>query len=116
VDNSPDGKPLQTPSFAIHATRGLIRDQKTRRVAMVVVLTVALMLMVVGSTALRTALDPHEHPFWFLSFWLMCAWLTITAMLLALFDLLMLRTGARKARHELREEMESHTSGNATDR
>ena len=83
---------------------------------MVIVLAVALVLIVLGSTALRTALDPHEHPGWFISFWLICAWLTITAMLLALFDLLMLRADARRARRELHEEMEKETTSSAIDR
>ena len=83
---------------------------------MVIVLTIALILMVVGSTALRTTLNPHERPGWFIFFWLICAWLTITAMLLALFDLLMLRAGARKERRALRDEMEKETTSTATDR
>ena len=116
MENSPGDKPLQTTSFAIHATRGLIRDPKTRRVVMVMVLTIALVLMVVGSTALRTTLDPHQRPGWFIFFWLVCAWLTITAMLLALFDLLMLRVDARKARRELHDEIEKQTPSTAIDR
>jgi heme/copper-type cytochrome/quinol oxidase subunit 2 len=116
TDDSPDDRPLQTTSFAVHATRGLIRDPKTRRIAMVVVLTVALVLMVLGSTVLRAALDPHQRPGWFIFFWLVCAWLTITAMLLALFDLLMLRANARRARRELHEEMEKETPSTALDR
>ena len=113
MDNSPDDKPLQTRSFVVHATRGVIRDPKTRRVAMIIVLTAALLVMIVGSTALRSVLNPHEHPIWFIFFWLMCAWLTLTAVLLALFDLLMLRTDARKARRQLQEEVEKQTTPGA---
>jgi len=73
-------------------------------------LIAALLLMVVGGTLLQPALDPHERPGWFMFFWLVCAWLTITAILLAFFDLLMVRTAGRKATRELREEIERESS------
>ena len=114
TNETPEGKPLQHTSFVIHATRGVIRDQKTRRRVMVFVLTGALVLMIFGTTVLQKVLDPHERPGWFLFFWLVCAWLTTTAILLAVFDLLMLRTDARKAERELRNEMEK-TSGSRAD-
>lgn len=113
--NPPDGKPLQTTSFVVHATRGLIRDQKVRRVTMIIVLTTALFLMILGSTVLQAALNPHEHPGWFIFFWLICAWLTVTAMLLAVFDLLMLRANARRAEREIRADMEHQTTRSPVD-
>ena len=110
TNETPEGKPLQHASFVIHATRGVIRDQKTRRRVMVFVLTAALVLMIFGSTVLQKVLNPRERPGWFLFFWLVCAWLTTTAILLAAFDLLMLRAEARKAKRELRKEMERTSS------
>src|ERR1041385_6397619 len=89
TNETPEGKPLQHTSFVIHATRGVIRDRKTRRRVMVLVLTAALILMIFGSAVLQKVLYPREHPGWFLFFWLVCAWLTTTAILLAAFDLLM---------------------------
>jgi hypothetical protein len=103
-------KPLQHTSFVIHVTRGLVRDPRIRRRIMVVVLTVAVVLMIFGSTILQKALDPRERPGWFLFFWLVCVWLTTTAILLAVFDLLMLRVQARKAERELRNEIEKTPS------
>jgi len=49
---------------------------------------------------------PREHPGWFLLFWVTCAWLTLTAFLLALFDLLMVRAQDRAARRILREKLD----------
>jgi hypothetical protein len=109
TDNSPEGEPLQTTSFAIHATRGILRDQKTRRRVMVIVLTSALVLMIAGVTFLKTFLDPHEHPWWFIFFWLVCAWLTVTAILLSIFDLLMVGKGARDAQRQLRDQMQKQS-------
>jgi hypothetical protein len=113
TNDTPDEKPLQHASFVVHATRGLIRDQKMRRRVMVVVLTVAVVLMICGTTVLRPILNPHQRPGWFVFYWLVCAWLTVTAILIAIFDLLMVTAGARKAERELREKTEQdRTSAN----
>jgi hypothetical protein len=109
--NNPSGeKPLQTASFVVHATRGLIRDHGTRRKAMLIVLFAALLFIVIGSTLLQSVLDPRQHPGWFIFFWIVCAWLTMTAILLAVFDLLMVKTGAAKAKDALRSKMEAESS------
>lgn len=110
TNEEPEEKRLQHASFAIHATRGIIRDQKTRRRVMVCVLTVALILMISGVTFLRRALDPHQHPGWFIFFWLICAWLTVTVILISIFDLLMLTRGARDAQRQLRDEIKRQST------
>jgi hypothetical protein len=115
TNETPEEKPLQPASFVIYVTRGVIRDQKTRRRVMVLVLTAAIIVMIFGATILQKVLDPHERPGWFLFYWLVCAWLTMTAILLALFDLLMLRIAARKAERDLRKEMENASSGTPGD-
>jgi hypothetical protein len=105
VSDSSKEKPLRTTSFVIHATRGLIRDQNARRKTMFVIVLVAIVLLFSGSTFLESALNPREHPVWFLLFWLICAWLALTALLLAIFDMLMLRMAARKAERILRSQV-----------
>jgi hypothetical protein len=110
IKASPDEKRLRHVPFVIHATRGLIRDQRTRRGVMLGVLVAALLLMVCGSTFLQPALNPHERPGLFILFWLVCAWLTLTAILLAFFDLLMLRTAGQKAQRDLLKDMEGESS------
>ncbi|MEY2484700.1 MAG: hypothetical protein QOH39_348 [Verrucomicrobiota bacterium] len=106
TNNSPDNKPLQTASFVIHATRGVIRDQAIRRKTMFVLLLCALILLLCGSTLLQSTLNPADHPARFILFWIFCAWVTLTAILLAFFDLLMVRIQARNARRELRENQD----------
>lgn len=98
-------KPLRTTSFVVHVTRGLIRDQNARRKTMFLVVLTALVLLFCGSTFLEPAINPREHPVWFILFWLICAWLALTAMLLAIFDMLMVRTAARKAERILRSQL-----------
>src|SRR6266568_8488516 len=110
MENSPEEKRLQTTSFVVHATRGVIRDQNTRRKAMLFLLVLALLLLISGFTFLQSALNPQEHPWRVILFWIVCIWLTFTALLLALFDLLVLRLQARRAEHALREKLEATRS------
>jgi hypothetical protein len=105
--NSSDEKHLRAFSFVIHATRGLVRDQKTRRKAMLIVIGVALAFLFSGATFLQSALNPREHPAWFVCFWIMCAWLTLTAIFLAIFDLLRTRLEARREERALREKLKA---------
>ena len=107
MENSPNEKHLQTTSFVVHATRGVIRGQNTRRKAMLFLLALALLLLISGFTVLQPALNPREHPWRVIFFWIVCIWLTFTALLLALFDLLVLRLQARRAERALREKLDA---------
>jgi hypothetical protein len=78
---------------------------------MFILLLVALALLFSGTTLLQTTLNPRKRPIWFILFWVACAWLTLTAMLLAIFDLLMVKLEARKTRRMLREKISQ--AGNA---
>ena len=104
MENSPEKKELQPVSFIAHATRGVIRDQTTRRKAMLLLLALAVLLLILGGTLLAPWLNPREHLIGALVFWLACIWLTFTALLLALFDLLAVRL-AKRAKRALREQM-----------
>jgi len=112
TNDSSNGKPLRTISFVIHATRGVVRDQVVRRKTMFALLVVALLLLFSGSTFLQGVINPRAHPFWFVLFWVVCAWLTITAMLLAIFDLLMVRLAGRRAKRQLRDRLEETSNSN----
>ena len=112
TNDSSNGKPLRTISFVIHATRGVVRDQVVRRKTMFALLVVALLLLFSGSTFLQGVINPRAHPFWFVLFWVVCAWLTITAMLLAIFDLLIVRLAGRRAKRQLRERLEETSNSN----
>jgi hypothetical protein len=107
MEDLPEEKRLQTVSFVVHATRGVIRDQGTRRKAMVILLGLALLLLISGFTFLQPALNPQEHPWRVIFFWIACIWFTFTALLIALFDLLVLRLQARRTERELRDKLKS---------
>jgi hypothetical protein len=90
--------------FVIQVTQGLVRDERTRRTAMAILIVVAAAMVAVGLSGLRSWLEPKEHTGRFIFFWLACAWVTLTASLLAVLDLLLVRAKARQARKALRED------------
>jgi uncharacterized membrane protein len=106
MENSSGEKELQPVSFIIHATRGVLRDQKTRRKAMAILLALAVLMLLAAFTVLQSFMNPREHPWFVILFWVACVWLTFTATLLALFDLLIVRLEARRAHRTLREKLE----------
>jgi hypothetical protein len=101
--------------FTVHATRGLLRDQQSRRKTMTVSLIIAVVLMVAGLTVLRPWLDPQEHPWRFILYWLACAWEIVLVLLLALFDLLLVRAQTRAARKLLAEQFRKGSAPESPD-
>jgi len=105
METQPPKKSFQVAPFAIQVTRGLLRDERSRRKTMAISVLVAVAMLVAGLTVLRPWLNPHEHPWRFIFFWFACAWETILVLLLALLDLLLLRAQARAARRAFQEEV-----------
>lgn len=62
-----------------------------------------LVMLFFGATFLDGWL--REHPVLFIFYWLACAWGTLTAVLLALYDLLALRAEARREKRRLAKEI-----------
>src|SRR5256885_16194822 len=105
MENLPDEKRLRTTSFVVHATRGVIRDQTTRRKAMLFLLMLALLLLIAGFTFLQPALNPREHPWRVIFFLIIFILLTFTALFLALFDFLILRLQGLRAERGVRDKI-----------
>jgi prolipoprotein diacylglyceryltransferase len=80
-------------------TRAIVRDQTLRRQTMFYVVLAAVGLLFLGSTFFAEFL--REHPITFLFYWAACGWLTITSVLMATFDLLIVRASARAERRKL---------------
>ena len=116
METPPPEKRLRVAPFAVHATRGLLRDQQARRKTMAITLFIAVVLTVAGLTVLRSWLDPHEHPWRFILYWLVCAWEIVLVFLLALFDLLMVRAQTRAAKRLLQEQFRSGTPPESSDK
>ena len=113
-ERPPNDRKLRIASFATHATRGILRDRQTRRKVMFWIVIAALVMLFLGATFLGPVLDPRVRPGWFILYWLACAWVTVTAVLLALLDLLQVRLQAREEKQRLgREIVEKDEEGDA---
>ena len=55
--------------FTVQVTRGILRDERSRRKTMGFSLLITVVMLVAGLTVLRPWLNPHEHPWRFLFFW-----------------------------------------------
>jgi len=80
-------------------SRGIVQDHRLRRKVLGVVIGGAVAMLLVGAYPLAAWLD--KHLFLFILYWGACAWLTILAMLMALFDMLVTRQQAMKEQKEL---------------
>ena len=116
MEERPPSKRFWMVPFTILATRGVLRDQNSRRKTMAISLGVALFLLVTGLSVFQTWLNPHEHPWRFILFWLACAWVTVLAILLALFDLLLVRAQTRAARKLLAEQFGREAAPESADK
>jgi RsiW-degrading membrane proteinase PrsW (M82 family) len=115
MEKRPPSKRFWMLPFTVHATRGLLRDQQARRKTMAISLLVAVVLLAAGLTVFRSSLDPHEHPWRFILYWLVCGWETVLVLLLALFDLLLVRAEARAARKILQKRIANASTEGTTD-
>ncbi len=93
---------MNNTKFILQVSRGLIRDTRVRRVVMFYSVIIAMVLLFTGATFLWGFL--REHPFIFLGYWFVCAWITLLAALLSLYDLVKVRADARRARRQLETE------------
>jgi len=114
METPPQKKGLRVVPYSIHATRGLLRDQRSRRKTMAVCLLVAVIMLVAGLTVLRPWLNPQEHPWRFILYWFACAWQTLLVLLLALLDMLLIRAQARAARKSIRDGFSQQISPDST--
>ena len=87
----------------IPITRGIIREQRVRRSVIFFVMLGALVMLFIGATFLERWL--REHPVLFVLYWFACAWATLTAMLLALYDLIAVRAANGRERRRLAAEL-----------
>lgn len=87
----------------IPITRGIIREQRVRRSVIFFVMLGALAMLFVGATFLDHWL--REHPALFVLYWFACAWATLTAMLLAFYDLIAVRAANARERRRLAAEL-----------
>lgn len=66
-------------------------------------LLAALLMLFVGATLIEDFLSTHLLAF--ILFWAACAWLTVAAVLLAAFDILVVSAAGRAARRQLEQDI-----------
>jgi uncharacterized membrane protein YbhN (UPF0104 family) len=74
---------------------------------------IAIVLVFSGATLLWPLL--RNHPFLFLGYWAVSVWVTLLAVLLALYDLVKIREEGQKERKRLREEYLGSTENTRPD-
>ena len=87
-------------SFIILVSKGILRDRHMRRTVLFWIVAAAICMVGVGALLLDGWL--LTSPFLFLLYWGACAWLTLTSLLLALYDMLVLRGEERRERQRLK--------------
>jgi hypothetical protein len=85
----------------ILVTRGILINPRSRRWAMFICISAAMVMLFAGATFLESIIST---PITFLIYWGICSWLTLASLLLALWDILLLRTAARRQRRELEKQ------------
>jgi heme/copper-type cytochrome/quinol oxidase subunit 2 len=93
---------VNNAKFVIQVSKGLIRHQRARRLVMFYSILIALVLLFIGAVSQWP--DAREHPLLFLSYWAVCGWITLLAVLLALYDLLKVRAEAQRTQRDLAQQ------------
>ncbi len=94
-------------------TKGLLRDTRLRRNVMLWVMMAAMVMLFLGSWLLSDEWARKHVGLYFL-YWAVCGWLTLTGLLLAVFDMLVIRATARAMRRRIEEDIahiEAKTKG-----
>ncbi len=94
-------------------TKGILRDTRMRRNLMLW-LMLAAMVMLFGGSWLMSDGWARDHVRIYFLYWAVCAWLTIAGMLLAVFDILIIRAAGRAMRRRIEQDiahLETKTKG-----
>ena len=95
--------PVSAPPSIIQLTRAFIRDPRIRRSLMFYVSLGSVLMVFVGAVLIDDFL--RKNPIGFVIWWAVCAWLMVTSLLLAVFDILAIRAAARRERRELARQI-----------
>ncbi|HEX5176695.1 MAG TPA: hypothetical protein VFV83_06695 [Chthoniobacteraceae bacterium] len=95
--------------LVIQISKGLIRDHQTRRWTMFYALLAAMLMLFTGAVLIDSWL--RDRVVLLLAWWAACAWLTLLALLLAMFDILVIRAAARQERRRLERQLVRKEAG-----
>ena len=90
--------------LVILLSKGVLRDTRLRRNVMLWLMLAAMLMIFLGSWLISDAWMRRHITLYFL-YWAACAWLTLTAVLLAVFDLLIIRAAAKAVRRRIEQDI-----------
>ena len=85
-------------------TKGILRDTRLRRNLMLWVMLVAMVMLFLGWVLIPNEWA-HRHYVMYFAYWAVCLWLTIAGMLLAVFDMLIIRAAGRAMRRRIEQDI-----------
>lgn len=90
-------------ALIVAITRGIVRDLRVRRTVLFFIVLVAMLMTFGGAVLFEKWLI--ARPLLFIFYWLACAWLVVLSVLMALFDMLLVRRMAVEEKRRLRSEV-----------
>lgn len=94
--------------LTLSIVRGILGGMRQRRRTMGILILGAALMIFLWSIWLHEPLT--QRPLLFILYWMACLWLTCTAVLMALYDLLQVRRQARMERRQLRKGVMGQSS------
>ena len=94
-------------------TKGILRDTRLRRNLMLWLMLAAMGMLFLGWVLIPTEWA-HRHYVMYFAYWAVCLWLTIAGMLLAVFDMLIIRAAGQAMRRRIEQDIahiETKTKG-----
>jgi uncharacterized membrane protein YfcA len=85
-------------------SKAVLRDTRLRRNMMLWLMAAALLMLFFGSWLLSDDWARKHYVLYFL-YWAFCMWLTLTAVLLAVFDMLVVRATGRAMRRQIEQDI-----------
>lgn len=85
-------------------TKGILRDTRLRRNLMLWLMLVAMLMLFLGAWLISDSWA-REHVWVYFAYWAVCTWLTLAGMLLAVFDILIIRAAGRAMRRQIEKDI-----------
>jgi hypothetical protein len=85
-------------------SKGVLRDTRLRRNVMLWVMVAAMVMLFLGAWLMSDDWA-RKHVFLYFAYWAACGWLTLTGLLLAMFDMLVIRAAAKAMRRRIEQDI-----------
>ncbi len=85
-------------------TKGILRNTRLRRNIMMWIMLAAMLMLFLGSWLIPDAWA-RKHVWLYFLYWAICTWLTIAGLLLAVFDILIIRAAARAMQRRIEQDI-----------